>query len=391
MLPFRLKGPARKVASLLTCAFWLVACGGGVDSGGTGSFASGPITGFGSIIVGGVRYDDTSATVTDEFGAPSDTGRLRLGMLTEIQASAPTGAASMRSAKAMSVRFRSEIVGPVDRVDTQAGTLAVLGQSVTIGAKTVFDPDLVGGLTAVRVGDVLEVYGQYDASARRYTATRIELRAPAGLFKLRGPVSAADPAARTLVIGGQTIDYGGVANAPAIVVDQTLRVLLQTVPRGTTWTATVVEVGVNLLPDRAVAEIEGRITSFVSVRQFAVDGFAVETSAATQFPDGTAGLLLGARVEAEGSTSNGVLSARKVVLKNDDDSNEAFELSGSLSALDTVAKTFVVRGVTVSYANTQRFEGGLESDLPRARRAEVRGSLSSDGTRLEASSIHMEL
>src|SRR5205085_9845313 len=37
-------------------------CGGGVDSGGTGaqptSFASGPITGFGSVIVNAVHYDD---------------------------------------------------------------------------------------------------------------------------------------------------------------------------------------------------------------------------------------------------------------------------------------------------------------------------------------------
>ena len=81
---------------------------------------SGPITGFGSIIVGGVRYDDSAALVTDDFDAPSDSARLRLGMVTEVRASTPELSASMPSATAMSVRFRSEIVGPVESVDAAA-------------------------------------------------------------------------------------------------------------------------------------------------------------------------------------------------------------------------------------------------------------------------------
>ena len=54
---------------LLLAAFALLTgCGGGggVDSGGTGvtpSVSAGPITGFGSVIVAGVRFDDSTATV----------------------------------------------------------------------------------------------------------------------------------------------------------------------------------------------------------------------------------------------------------------------------------------------------------------------------------------
>ncbi len=45
----------------------LSGCGGGgsdvagLSSGGTGSFTSGTISGLGSIIVNGIRYDDTNA------------------------------------------------------------------------------------------------------------------------------------------------------------------------------------------------------------------------------------------------------------------------------------------------------------------------------------------
>jgi hypothetical protein len=43
-----------------------------VGSGGTGSFSSGAITGFGSIIVNGVRFDDSQARVTDDDGVLHD-------------------------------------------------------------------------------------------------------------------------------------------------------------------------------------------------------------------------------------------------------------------------------------------------------------------------------
>jgi hypothetical protein len=333
------------------------------------------------------------ATVEDEFGTPLPpplgSDRLKLGMLTEIRASAPSAAAGRTTAVAMSVRFRSEIVGPVSAVDAVAGTLTVLGQLVKVGAKTAFDETLTGGLAALHAGDVVEVYGQYDARAQRYTATRIEPRTGALAYKLRGRVSAVN-ADKTLVIGGQTIDTSGVVGAPAAAVGQTLRVLLQTTQSGTAWVATAVDISLTALPDRTTAEIEGRISEFTSTRRFAVDGIAVETSDTTVFTDGTVGLVLGAKVEVKGSSRDGVLIATRVGLK-DDNETEPFELSGALTGLDTAAKTFVIRGITVSYAGTQRFEGGREADLPRAKRAEVRGALSSDGTRLNASFVHMEL
>ena len=71
-------------------AMLVVACGGGVGSGGTGGFASGPISGFGSVIVNGVRFDDTFATVVDGDGTTRTRDDLRLGMTVDIDSGAIT-------------------------------------------------------------------------------------------------------------------------------------------------------------------------------------------------------------------------------------------------------------------------------------------------------------
>jgi hypothetical protein len=67
------------------CAALLAACGGGgVGTGGTGSFASGPITGFGSIIVNDVHYDESQARVEADDGSTRNPDDLRLGMVVEV-------------------------------------------------------------------------------------------------------------------------------------------------------------------------------------------------------------------------------------------------------------------------------------------------------------------
>src|SRR5262245_13917335 len=71
---------------------WLVAavllglsCGGGVGTGGTGAFASGPITGFGSIIVNDVHFDESAARIDDDGGNGRDRSELHLGTVVEVQ------------------------------------------------------------------------------------------------------------------------------------------------------------------------------------------------------------------------------------------------------------------------------------------------------------------
>src|SRR5690242_2169900 len=87
--------PARLAArtlllQLAAAAALLAGCGGGGGDAGMGgaaasrSFASGPITGFGSVIVNGVRFDNSTAATTDDDGNAVPATALKLGMQVEV-------------------------------------------------------------------------------------------------------------------------------------------------------------------------------------------------------------------------------------------------------------------------------------------------------------------
>ena len=133
----------------------LAACGGGGggadDSGHTGaspfSYTAGAISGFGSIIVNGVRFDDSAATVVDDQGHAVGHDALQLGSQVEIEGGRIDRATGR--ATAMTIRVGSELLGSVSAVDAAAGTLVLLGQTIEVGASTAFDDSLPGGLAAV--------------------------------------------------------------------------------------------------------------------------------------------------------------------------------------------------------------------------------------------------
>ena len=390
----------RHTAALLLAlsAALFSACGGGGDAASDAfasesatSYAAGPISGLGSVIVNGVRYDDSAATVLDDEDASRSREVLKLGMMVEIDASQMDHAAAL--GKALRIRFGSEIVGPVDSVDAAAGTLVVLGQTVEIKPATVFDDNLPGGLAALSAGTVLEVHGLFDAATGRYLATRLEAKPGATFYKLRGMIANLDTAAKTFTLGGEVINYAGliVAELPKALADgQRVRVRLQTAQVAGQWVAVALLPGLRKVEDRAEAHLRGAITAFTSTTEFEVNGLAVNAAAAS-FPDGGAGVVLGAQVEVEGKVVDGVLVATKVELdERHAGERHRFELHGLVSELDTAAKTFLLRGVSVSYANNLIFRDGTEADLANGKRVEVKGIPSADRTRLEALLIDFE-
>ena len=397
MLP-ALRQPMRRCASLLAAlAVVLLAGCGGVDSGGTGigqsgqpTYAAGPITGFGSIIVNGVHYDESTAKVYDDEGLLRSRDDLKLGMLTEVFASALVSDAAGSRATASVVLYGSQLIGRIESVDLNGSRFVMLGQNVRVTTSTVFDV-AAGGLLALAAGDQVEVFAQFDVSAQTYVATRVERRSNLALYKLRGVVGALSVVDKTVTVGGQLISYAGLGlNDPTatLAVGSTVRVMLRTSRVGNAWVATSLVSGIGRVADRETAEIDGRIGAFTSIAAFEVNGIAVDASAAT-FPNGTAGIMLGARVEVEGSIRNGVLLAQKVKLEGDDEAG-GFELNGTISAPDAGNRTFVVRDVTVTYSGATRFESSTAADILAGREVEVKGVLSSTGTRLAATSIHVE-
>jgi hypothetical protein len=372
--------------------------GCGVDSGGTGTgtaatLAAGPISGFGSIIVNGVRYDDATAVISDDDGRIRSRAELRLGMRTEVLASAVIVSAGVASATASAIHLRREIVGPVQALDAAKSRLTVLGQRVSIGATTVFDTSLPLGLASLATGDILEVYAVYDVAAGQFVATRIDRLASATAYKLRGVIASLSLTAKTLTVGALRVDWLSVAPADpatALAPGQFVQLTLATAPVSGVWRAIELVAGLPALADRERAEIEGRITAFSSSTSFALNGSTVDASTAS-FPNGSAGLALGAKVEVQGSIRGGVIVASSVAVESEVDQPEPFELHGAILSIDAAAQSFIVQGVTVVWGSATVFESSTAADLRVGRQVEVRGALSTGGTRIDATRIHVEL
>jgi hypothetical protein len=393
-----LHGTLRTGLAALAALLITAGCGGGggdVPATTTQGRAvtQGTITGFGSIIVNGIRFDESAAQVIDDDGQAHDRNELKLGMNVEVESSR-IDRRSM-SAKASRVRFGAAIVGPVSAISagTTPKTLTLLDQFVEISATTAFDNSLVNGLDSIKVGDVLEVHALFDTATGHYLAKRIEPKPGATVFKLRGVVANLDPNAKTFMIGSALIDFSGVAAADLpknFANGMRVRVRLQTVKNaGGAWVAISIRAEERELEDRDEAEVRGIVTEFTSLASFSVNGLKVDASNAA-FPHGTAGIQLGANVEVEGAIVNGVLVATEVELEDENEDRNRIELHGAISALDTQAKIFVVRGVTVHYGATTMFEDGVEAGLANGRQVEVKGSLGADGTTVEASRIEFK-
>jgi hypothetical protein len=395
----RLDWRVAAAAATAGAALLVAACGGGGDAPPTlaqptetaTSFTQGAISGFGSIIVGGVRYDDSGATVSDEDGAARSRSDLKLGMMVDVDAKALDRTAAQ--AVALRVRLSREIVGPVGSVDVAASTAQVLGQTVLVTSSTVFDAALPGGLAALTLGTVVEVHGIPDPANARIVATRIEPRADAPAYRLRGRVAALDATAKTFMLGGALISYAGLPAAevpPGLADGHLVWVLLQTTPQAGAWVATKLRGGLRLPDGQRDAHVEGAITVFTSATDFEINGLKVDASSAA-FPDGREGVVLGARVEAEGKLVGGVLVATRVEMaERRHPGARPLELHGEMGNLDATAKTFALRGVTVWFGGSVEYRGGTEADLANGKKVEVHGVLSTDRTRLEARRIGLK-
>ncbi|WP_425261133.1 DUF5666 domain-containing protein [Rubrivivax sp. RP6-9] len=388
------------VAVLSTLMLALVAAcgGGGDDSAGSPtatSYSQGTISGFGSVIVNGVRWDDSGASVSDDDGNRRSSDDLKLGMVVEVDGASVDRSSS--TGRALAIRYGSELKGPVGSVDAAAGTLVVLGQAVQVTATTVFEAGISGGLAGIAPGAVVEVHGLYDAASGRTVATRIELETGASDYRLRGAISALDTGAKTFRIGSELISYATAGDLPRTLADgQQVKVRLQTTQVAGAWVATRVRALQRAFDDRAETEVEGVITAWTSATAFEINGLQVDATNAV-FREGQAGVVLGARVEVEGAVVNGVLVARKVHLEDDDDDGDdsngpdrLFELHGTISGLDTTARTFVLRGLTVSYAGSVAYDDGSEARLANNLRVEVKGVLAADLTSIAATEIDFE-
>jgi len=385
----------RRIHVALLAAALLVAqlagCGGGVDSGGTGIIASGPITGLGSIFVNDVRFNDDSAEIRDEQGVLLTRDQLKLGMTVVVEGDSIATSGTQATSTAQVIRVVSDLIGPVSSVDPTTGSFVVLGQTVIVGARTLFDGSLTGGFGGLVEGMVVQVYSQYDPLTRQYAATRVEQLPDAGFFKIRGVVAARDPSAPSLTFGSEVVGVGGVAGnaVPPVDIGDFLSVRLLD-GTGGVLSATSVRSADLMLADHAVARVEGTVTEILSSRSFKVNGIAVDAATA-HFDGDESKVVLGARVGVQGSTLGGTLVASVVAVHDDSvPAIQSFALIGAVTDLDAAGKAFRIRNTPVVYDDGTVFEAGSVTDLANARVVVVSGVPSVDGTRIVATRVQFQ-
>jgi hypothetical protein len=367
-------------------ALVLAACGGGgsADSGGTQSGLSvGTVTGFGSIIVDGVRYDDKNVSVSldTESGAP-DAGtsvEVKLGQHVEL-----TFTGSESNSSASTVKVSAEVVGTVSAI---APDLVVAGQTIKINTDPAAGPVTVfEGYTSaadIAIGDRVEVHGAPTAD-KTVLATRIERRPAAEPWvRVAGSVSGLAADGSSFQLGGLTVnvsDKTRIVPASATLANG-LRVIVwsNTAVSGNTLDANFIRIKRHQGDVTADARIAGAITDCTPTcdASFKVGGISVDASGA-EFVNGTkADLANGRWVELRGTldTTTNTLVATKVKFRKIEVPHEEVKLRGAIT--DFVdATNFKVRGVPVTTDASTVIGSSCTAPLADGTLVSITGSVS---------------
>jgi len=350
---------------LLLASSALAGCGGGSSitaglpgTGGTGIYAQGSISGFGSVIINGIRFDDTAASVQLDGVMQKNSGVLRLGMVASVQGER---GADPALGTAKSIEVWSIAQGMISQLALGGSEFTVAGMTLQIDANTVFDG--MAGAAALSAGQRVVVWGlqagglQAGMMGGRWLATRVALTAdPAvvstGLTGMAGqkPVlnglSLRGEAAMALTAGQQIRVQGTLdASASLLVTSVKLQGAAQTL---------------QMMQSQGEAEIEAMVTAVSSATRFTMEGLEVDASAATISPTG-AQILVGSRLEVEGSWRSGVLIATKVDVKNEQIS-QTVEIKAKIEQFTSIAN-FVVRGQMCDASGITSVGHGTLADL----------------------------
>lgn len=368
----------------------LVACGGGgggVGEGGTGTVSAGPITGFGSVVVGGITFDDRTATLEgeDDDETPS-LAALQQGMVVSIEAGdIREEADGSRHALAQRIRVAGSLQGPVSDVQPLRRLLRVMGLRVRYNASTYFDPALRESLRMGQplVGQVVQVWGYVDPDLPGFVATAVKPRPNAAVYKARGLVRRVEGS--EVEIGDERFDFSALPDRPS--VGQLVRLRADATGSTGPWVVRHWrEIGhVRGAQEGSRVELEGVVSAFTDARHFNLNGVAVQTDA------DVAGLAVGAYAEVRGRWQAGIVQADTVKLETEDalDQRE-IRWEGRTSAHDATARTFTLttsagRSVSVVYGSGTEFKDGSAAQLAGATSVEVRGTW--NGEALQATRV----
>jgi hypothetical protein len=353
----------------------LVACGGGDGGiGGTGGadVSVGGITAFGSVWVNGVEFKTTGGTSIRIDDNPHPESDLRVGMVARVDG-------SIAGATASAITVKSAVKGFVESVAPDQ--MVVMGQAVITGSGVTISN---GPITA---GHYVEVHGQVagdGAIAANFIERKAAFASPP--FVVKGLIKNHTAGATAFSIGNLAITLGAGAitgDMPAGSWNGVLAEVKGTACAGNppannvcgTLTASKVEPE-GVRGNVARIEVEGFVTQFVSASAFTVGNQPVVTTAATVFEGGIASeIVLGTKLEVEGSLNNGVLTATKVSFRE----NVRFE--ANIAGISGTSFTLAgLPGVTIETNALTQFKNQPLNQLAVGHNLRVRGRPGSGNT-----------
>lgn len=321
---------------------------GTVAAAPTTSVAQGMVTGFGSVIVNGTHYDVSAAPISfdGESAVESD---LEVGQMVTITA---TGDADKTGhVKATKVAGETQVRGAITSLDLTAGSLVVLGQTISFTADTFFRDGVTAADLAVGVFVAISSKTNADGSI---TATRIDIKKPSEIKKppmLAGLVADLNTTAMTFSLHGLSVDYSK-ANLTELA-DQTLANGLLVRAEGSLvdniFVATSLKASVlDLKHHRDIkanmgTSIGGQVANLVANTSFSLGTTTVLFSATTNIIGGTtAELVADAKVRVMGTLdADKNLVAKVIVLIKDVKAED----HGLVQAVDVVNNTITINGI----------------------------------------------
>ena len=384
-----------RIVAAIAMLLAVAACGSGggaltvvadVGSGGTGY---GVLTGFGSLILDGMRRDDSAAAyMTDADQGPPI-------------AMAPTAAMPGHSVEyaydnngnMLSVLISPELVGIVTAVGpssvTLLGTIVDINSDATMGPATRYVG--LASLADVRIGDRIEAHGLLTTDSLgqvHLKATLIIRKLPGIGARLTGYVAQYDAAAGTFVLGDNVVTLGSATISPAGAVlanGQLVTVWSDTDPAGNAVTARAVRIKWSAASSRNIT-MSGLISGFAGAASFKVRNMIVDASGAAVAPSG-ASLAEGKYVVLVGNfdSKTNKLTATSVTIFTPA-APTTVELHGTVANYVSSA-SFTVRGVVVD-AGTATFNGGTAAQLANGAFVEVRGAIANNLVRATTVAIH---
>jgi hypothetical protein len=296
--------------------------GGGI--GGTGIISSGVVTGFGSIVVNGSKFDTSTAAVIingEQIGVGDESvqNNLDIGRVVTVEG---TGILDDINAKAVRVIYQDNVRGPIESmqdIDATTKEIEILGQIVIVNVITKFKETQFDSLA---VDDVVAVSGYLDDN-EIIRATFLEKIGDINpTFEVTGFVKNLNSVLNSFMINDLKVDYSSIAgDLPQGIPAEGLFVEVEgRLAAGGELLAANLEIADELGGDDGdEVEVMGFVTEVISengIIKFKIGNQEVHVDPDPQvviYVDGSPNdIAPGQKLEAEGSLEDGILVADEI-------------------------------------------------------------------------------